>query len=56
MNATKEGNAPTTDATLGVGWVVVAAFVGFALCGLLGLVSFAALAFVLTGIVGLGVG
>ncbi len=51
MTATPAGNVPRAEATYDIGWALVAAALGFALLGLLGLVIFAAVALVLTGIV-----
>lgn len=51
MIATPARNAPSTEGSYDIGWVLVAAVLGFALLGLLGLVIFAAVALVLTGIV-----
>jgi hypothetical protein len=54
VNAATVSGTPTTETPFNIGWIVVAAVVGFVLLGILGLVSFAALAFVITGIVGSG--
>lgn len=56
MNATSAGNAPPSESSDGIVWIVVAAVVGFALLGFLGLLGFAALAIVLTGFLGPGAG
>lgn len=56
MNAIGAGNAPPDDRNADIGWILIAAVLGFALLGLLGLVTFTAIALVLTWIVDLGWG
>lgn len=56
MTAMPSRKAPTVEWTYDIGWVLIAAVLGFALLGLLGLGIFAAAALVLTGAIDLGGG
>jgi hypothetical protein len=54
MNPILGRNAPTAEGTYDIAWVLIAAVLGFALFGLLGLGIFTAVALVLSGIFDLG--
>lgn len=56
MTSPPAGSAPTVERYDDIGWVLIAAVLGFALFGLLGLGVLTAAALVLTGIVDLGWG
>lgn len=51
MTTPFDGNVSTPGTTWDIGWVLVAAAVGFVLLGLVGLAIFTGIALVLTGIV-----